>query len=108
MGNIIYWKELDEPIKYIDPITKKEVIKTGDYVCKDERVSKFWIYGSASANPSDGKMYARSSLLFKKKDGEDKFERWESEKVEMRFNPDNAQEAIDNLINQAEQYLQSF
>lgn len=107
MGDIIYWNEFDVPKKVVNPITKKEHEVRGEYVCKDERVEKFWFYGCTSQVPNSG-VVVRASLLFKKKENEETWHRWESEPVDVFSNPDSPYNEINNLINQAEQYLKEF
>lgn len=103
MGNIIYWKQYDEPRKYYDQIFEKDREVTGEYFCTDERVERFWVFGCSSIDPSKTGIQMKSTMILKGKE-----ERWESEPIEVCLDPDNAQETIDNLISQAEQYLQSL
>lgn len=54
MGDIIYWKQYDEPRKWFDPIVKKEMESTGQFVCEDERVERAWVTVGMGIFPKDG------------------------------------------------------
>jgi len=98
MGEIIYWKKYDEPKKVYNPALQREVEVTGEYVCTDERVEKYWEYGSASRFPSDNSIIAYATMLFKNGD------RWLSKPATI----ERIHSGIDVLIKEAEEYLKSL
>lgn len=48
MGDIIYWKKFDEPKIVFDPVSKKDKEITGEWICGDDRVDAFTVYGCMS------------------------------------------------------------
>lgn len=99
MGNVIYWKQYDEPKKVYDPLFRCEREVSGQYECTDERVESFWIIGSMSAKPKDERAYLKGNLYFKNGD------RWETPNV--IYSELTSEQITQDLISRAEQYLQS-
>jgi hypothetical protein len=62
MGETIYWKKYDKPLRFFDPFSQKEREQTGNYVCADERVEQFSIVGFLKA---DKTMVMSGELLMK-------------------------------------------
>ena len=97
MGKIIYWEEYDEPIKYTDPVNGKEYEKKGDYVCNDERVEKYVVWGYLKNALPNSEMGIQAGLFMK--DG-----------TREQFIPtiESAAQWEENLIQQAEHYLNTL
>jgi len=85
----IYWKEFDEP---------KDGVK-GEFVCEDERVKSFQIFGSLSANPSNDEMVCFGIIFFK--DGS----RWDTPRIKVTV--ENHKTIYDEITSQAEEYIKS-
>jgi len=98
MGDIIYWKEWEQPKKWVETIRGKSYdrVVTGEYLCKDERVEKFWMYGTASMRGRPFLSIVASLIM---KDGS----RWESVPIESE-----SPEDVEKLIELAEQYLKEL
>lgn len=67
MGEVIYYKKYDEPLvveyKGRDGQVKQNKVD-GAYVCTDERVEKFWIYGGTGIS-KDSPMVSYAAFMFK-------------------------------------------
>lgn len=91
MGKLIEWVEFDEPKKYKDAVTGKELEMKGEFVCHDERVKKFWFYGGGSVHPENREIISYASFLFK-----------DGTRHETRIDDTKG---LDHSITQAENYL---
>ena len=100
MGEIIYWKEFDEPKPYSYMVGEKnhKGESTGEYVCEDKKVERFIIMSYLrNTDLVEGEIGVRAELVMK--NGERK-----------SFNPttDSANKWNEDLISQAEEYLKSL
>lgn len=106
MGEIIYWKKYDEPIRMFDPVLKCERERLGEFVCKDERVIYFDFVGGFSPTGPTIRCYA----VFVFKDGSEHREEinlaMPMHELMAAADPEKMQQ--DFYILQAEQYLQSL
>lgn len=98
MGEVIYWKEYDESHIVYDPILKRTVDVTGEWVCDDERVEMIAITGSLPPTIKHGQNELRIGIYLTLKNGEEFSER-------EFVTPETAQSVMSNLISQAEAYL---
>lgn len=65
MGEIIYWKKYDEPKMVYDPVRRKDVEVSGEFVCNDDRVAAFTIFGHMSVIIPGNQMYVSAEIVSK-------------------------------------------
>lgn len=100
MGEIIYWKQYDEPIRSTDARTLKEYVLEGEFVCTDERVSNVWSYVSFHPTSVDNADLQYVLALFFKDKSRKEFK---SGKI-----PKNDLYEFGLLIQEAEEYIKSL
>lgn len=101
MGEIIYWKEFDEPTKVHHPYLGGWSIQKGEYVCKDERVKQFFFCGVRSELEDEYFFFGKLIM----KNGTP----WESQTFIRTWEwGEEPEEIKDKIISQAEQYLLSL
>lgn len=95
MGEVIYWKEYDEPKKVVDFLSKKEMEVKGTWVCNDERVDWVAVIGSIRAKDTSKAVIGLEMLM---KDGT----RYSSSMDASNEVP------LDEIIYKAEKYLEEL